>query len=97
MRELIWLDSAVNDLVRLRQFIAEKNPEAAGRAAKTISQNTHLLRENPHIGKPVIDLPEFRDHYIRFGAGGYILRYRIDLEIVYIVHLRHYRESNFKN
>lgn len=96
MRELIWLDSAINDLTRLRQFIADKNPEAAARAAKTIIENTQLILEQPFIGKPVIDPPEYRDHYVRFGAGGYILRYRIHLDDVYIVHLRHYRETCFK-
>lgn len=96
MREIIWLDSAVNDLVRLREFIAKENPNAAKKAASTIKKTIQLLAETPSIGKPVKDLPQYRDLLARFGAGGYVIRYRIYLETIYIVHLRHYRESDFK-
>lgn len=95
MRGLVWLDSAVNDLARLREFIAEKNPGAAARAAKAIIQGAQLIAEQPTIGKPVSDLPDYRDQLIRFGAAGYVLRYRVHLDIVYAVHLRHYREFDF--
>ena len=96
MREIVWLDSAVNDAVRLRDFIAKENPSAAKKAAEAIKDTTQRLVESPSIGKPVKDLPQFRDLLIRFGAGGYVLRYRIHAETVYIVHIRHYRENDFK-
>lgn len=96
MRGLVWLDSAVNDLARLREFIAEKNPDAAARAARAIKQGAVLIAGSPNIGKPVADLPDYRDLLIRFGAGGYVLRYRVHLDVIYAVHLRHYRELNFK-
>ncbi len=96
MRELVWRESAVNDLARLREFIAEKNPDAAARAAKAITQAAQLIIERPSIGKPVTDIPDYRDLFIRFGAGGYVLRYRVHLDIVYAVYLRHYRELDFK-
>jgi plasmid stabilization system protein ParE len=96
MRGLVWLDSAVNDLARLREFIVEKNPDAAARAAKAIKQGVQLIVGSPSIGKPVLDLPDYRDLLIRFGAGGYVLRYRVHLDVVYAVHLRHYRELDFK-
>jgi plasmid stabilization system protein ParE len=96
MWKLIWLDSAVNDIVRLRKFIAQENPEAAKRAADAIKEATQRLQGQPAIGKTVQDLLNYRDLFIRFGAGGYILRYRIHLDTVYIVHIRHYREADFK-
>lgn len=95
MWELIWLDSAVNDVVRLREFIAESNKEAAKRAAKTIQEAAKRLTDYPLIGKPVNDLPDYRDLLIRFGVGGYFLRYRIEEKNVFIVHIRHYRENDF--
>lgn len=61
MRELVWLDSAVNDIVRLRAFLANENPGAAKRAAEAIKETAQRLRENPLIGKPIKDLPEYRD------------------------------------
>lgn len=96
MRKLVWLDSAVNDIVRLREFIAQENPGAAQRAANAIKEAAQRLQEQPSIGKPVKDLIHYHDLFTRFGAGGYILRYRIHLNTVYIVHIRHYREADFK-
>lgn len=96
MREIIWLDSAVNDVVRLKQFIAKENPDAAKKAAQAIKSATQQLIETPSIGKPVTDLPQYRDLFTRFGAGGYIIRYRIHMETIYISHIRHYREIDFK-
>ena len=95
MREIIWLDSAVNDIVRLREFIAKENPNAAKKAAESIQDAAKRLMKTPSIGKPVNDLPQYRDLLTRFGVGGYVLRYRVHTETVYIVHIRHYRENDF--
>lgn len=95
MRKLIWLNSSVNDLARLRKFIAQENLKAAKDAADVIKAAAQRLKEQPAIGKPIQDLPNYRDLFVRFGAGGYILRYRINLDVVYIVHVRHYRENDF--
>ena len=34
------------------------------------------------------------DLLIRFGTAGYVLRYRIQMDTIYVVHLRHYRETS---
>lgn len=96
MREIVWLDSAVNDVVRLREFIVKENPNAAKNAAAAIKDATQQLIEAPSIGKPVKDLPPYRDLFARFGAGGYVVRYRVHAETIYVVHIRHYRELDFK-
>ncbi len=96
MREIIWLDSAVNDIARLRGFIAKENPHATKRAAESIQDAAQRLIKSPSIGKPVTDLPQYRDLLTRFGVGGYVLRYRVHAETIYIVHVRHYRETDFK-
>ncbi|WP_410520790.1 hypothetical protein [Candidatus Tisiphia endosymbiont of Dascillus cervinus] len=126
MERLVWLESAIADLVRLRKFIDRNNPNAAKRAAETIDllhnstsagnlcvgtvlessrtfEYAAVLRSGPPInslaeansaiglikkavikliefpltGKPVTNLIDYRDLYIRFGLSGYILRYRI--------------------
>jgi plasmid stabilization system protein ParE len=97
MRKVIWLNSAVNDIVRLREFVAANNSKAAKKAAKTIKKATTKLEELPNIGKPVTNLPNYRDLHIGFGAAGYVMRYRIYENNVYIVHIRHYREIGFKS
>lgn len=96
MRGLVWLDSAVDDIARLREFIAKENPKAAKRAAEVIKNTAQNLIDFPDIGKPVQDLPQYRDLFIRFGASGYFLRYRVYCEVIYVVHVRHYRELGFK-
>ncbi len=96
MRELIWLDSALNDLTRLRAFIVKANPSAAKRAADTIHKAINQLVVTPLLGKPVEGLPTYRDLLTRFGVGGYMIRYRVYLDTIYIVHVRHYREVDFK-
>jgi plasmid stabilization system protein ParE len=96
MQKIIWLDSAVNDLVRLRTFVAAKNPKAAIKIAKVLKKAVIKLEALPNTGKPVDDLPDYRDLPISFGAAGYMLRYRIYEGSVYIVHIKHYRERRFK-
>jgi plasmid stabilization system protein ParE len=96
MLEIVWLESAIDDVVRLRKFIAKENPEAAKRAAQAIKSATLHLKEFPEMGKPVKEPIHYRDLSVRFGAGGYILRYRMYLDIIYIVHVRHFKEASFK-
>jgi len=96
MRKIVWLDSAVNDAVRLREFIAKENSTAAKKAAEAIQDAAKRLIDAPAIGKPVSDLLPYRDLLTRFGAGGYVLRYRVHTDTIYIVHIRHYREVDFK-
>lgn len=95
MKDLIWAKSAVKGLTRIRKFLAKESPSAAKRAAEAILNASQSLRKNPNVGKPVIDLPPYRDLFIRFGAAGYVMRYRVHLDTVYVVHLRHYREDDF--
>lgn len=97
MYKIFWLESAINDLVRLRAFLLEASPTAAAKAALMIKTATNKLREFPLIGKPVEGLEDFYDIFIEFGAGGYHLRYKVLCEKVYIVHVKHTRELLFKN
>ena len=94
--KIVWLDTAVQDVARLKEFIAKENSSAAKEAAEAIKNAARRLMETPLMGKPVKDLPQFRDLLTRFGAGGYVLRYRIHVETIYIIHIRHYREMDFK-
>ena len=70
MRKIIWVESAVNDVARLRSFIVKNNPGAAKNAAQAIQSAVKQLTQNPSIGKPVPDLSPYRDLLTRFGAGG---------------------------
>lgn len=90
-----WLESAILDLQRLRDFILPHNVEAARRAVRMVQSATLPLATNPRIGKPVEDLPDYHDIFILFGASGYVLRYRIQGDTVYVVAVKHGREAGF--
>ncbi len=90
---LIWLEEAVEDLERLRVFLARHSPQAARRAAKRIKNAAAMLRKYPGLGRPVEDPPGFRDLAAAFGAGAYILRYRETAEGVVVVRVWHSREE----
>lgn len=96
MPTVIFAPTAIRDLERLREFLRTKNPQAAQRAGEAILQGVRILGSQPHLGRPVADLPEeFREWLIDFGESGYVARYRLDGEAVVILAVRHQRESGF--
>ena len=92
-----WLPSALNDLQKLRNFLRSGNPDAAREAATLLRRTASSLASHPYLGKAVPDLPGFYDIVIPFRRGGYILRYKIHDETVFIVVLRHSKEAGFSN
>lgn len=96
MPTVVFAPAAIRDLERLREFLRTKNPQAAQRAADAILRGVRILGAQPHLGRPVEDLPEeFREWLIDFGDSGYIARYRLHGEAVIILAVRHQRELGF--
>ena len=93
--KIIWLPGAIFDLKRLKEFLATLDKGAAQKAVVTIKRSVALLEQYDSLGKPVADLPDFRDVIIPFGSAGYVLRYRIRNEVVVIVAVRHAKEAGF--
>ena len=93
MSRLIWSQLALLDVQRLYRFLAPKNLDAAKRAVKAIRQGVKVLGQQPGIGRPIEDMPEeFREWIIDFGESGYVARYRIDVNAVTILAVRHQKE-----
>ena len=94
MPELKWLPEALEDLERLHQFLAERSPKAARRAARAILNGADRLSELPEVGRPMDD--GRREWFIPFGVGAYVLRYRIDPDgcpvVIRVWHSRERRE-----
>ena len=83
-------------MVRLHQFLAPKNPDAARRDVKTIRQAVKALGKHPQMGRPVEELaPEFREWVIEFRQGAYLALYRYDGKQVVILAVRHAREAGY--
>ena len=91
--EIIWLPRAARDVARLKNFIKSKNPRAAQRAAERILEGSKILRNNPSVGAPVKNLPDYRELILTFGSGDYIIRYREESQRIVIVRVRHSKEN----
>jgi len=100
MTPIEWFDGALEDLERLDEFIAPKNPDAARRAALILIKAADLPANNTRAGRVVeemIDDGEYRDIPIPFVSYGYVLCYRYKLETVYIQSIKHGKEKAFRN
>jgi len=91
--QLIWEYGAVEDLTKIRKFIEPHNTKAAFNAAQRILQAAELLLENPYLGRPLEDMPEFHELIIPFGQRGYVMRYRVDQQTIIILRIWHAREN----
>ena len=96
MPQLIWSPAALRDVERLYRFLADKNPDAARRAAKSIREGMQISRDQPGVGRPVDELErEFREWFITFGDSGYVSLYRFDGATAVILAIRHQREAGY--
>jgi len=96
MPRLIWTPPALSDVQRLYRFLANKNPDAAKRAVTAIRQGVRILVSQPKVGRVIDDLPEeFREWPIDFGSSGYIVRYRIEADMVVVLAVWHQREAGY--
>jgi len=87
--KLLFSVAALNDLVRLRDFIAKHNIEAAQRVAQRLRGAIQGLVDTPQIGRPVADMPgEIRE--LIFGK--YVVRYEIRQHLLYILRIWHGKE-----
>ena len=88
---------AAEGLERCRLFLVDKNPLAAKRAGQAIENQFKLLETPPDIGRPLEDLPDFRELVMAFGESGYVALYHHELETdtVYILAFRHQKEAGY--
>jgi len=93
---LIWTPRALADLDRLHRFLAGHDREAARRAVRAIREGMRLIEAHPEAGRPVEGLdPAFRERWIAFGGGGYLVLYRLAGARVVVLAVRHGRELGF--
>ena len=76
------------DLVRVIDFLADKDAKAALRAADLIDQSIKSLAQFSERGRPVSAERE-RELSVRFGKGAYVLQYRVDAEEVVVARIFH--------
>lgn len=97
MPRLVVSAHAQRDAARLRDFLREKNPKAARRAAEAIKQHVLALRLHPEMGRPRPEDANLRELPIPFGDGGYVALYRFvrDEDTVIVLAFRHQKELGY--
>ena len=87
-----YTPEAIDDLQRLRTFIAEKNPVAAQKIAGDLLTGIAMLKELPNLGLKVTKAPNpeiMRD----LSVSLYIVRYLILDDEIHILRIWHKREN----
>jgi toxin ParE1/3/4 len=86
---LRFTSRALDDLTRLRAFIAKENPQAARRVSQALRGSIQLLTEQPHMGQALPAAAGAR----RWVAGPYVVHYVIDGESLTVLRVWHGREQ----
>jgi len=87
---LFFSRSAIHDLVRLREFIAQHSPNAAERISKRLRGAILELVKNPQIGRPV---PDFLGEVRELIFGKYVVRYEVRSKELFVLRIWHAKED----
>ncbi|THF57669.1 type II toxin-antitoxin system RelE/ParE family toxin [Pseudothauera rhizosphaerae] len=82
---------AIDDLVRLRAFIAEHNPTAAARIAADLIRRMNGLGANPRLGRPVAQAPD--PDAVRDLVTPYHVVYLLQDDALHVLRIWHQREN----
>lgn len=89
--QISWTAHALEDLVRLHEFLKDVNPAAAARAIQSLVGGAGQLQQFPRLGPK---LPEFSPRDVRrILIGDYELRYEITPAGIHVLRLWHARET----
>jgi plasmid stabilization system protein ParE len=89
---------AEEDLVRLYDFLLDRDINAAERALDTLRSAIELLRFSPFsCRKAVANRPFLRELIVPFGSSGYVALFEIDRgNRVNVLAVRHQREEDYQ-
>ena len=87
--KVTYTERAGRDLIRLRDFIRKKNPQAAQIVSRQLIKNIQSLVDLPQMGPPVEELDDFRE----LVARDYIVRYRVLSDEIVILNIWHGKED----
>ena len=94
MPQIVITAKATRDLKKIRDYLLQFNAEAAQKAATSIIEAVNQLPIHPLLGKPLEDIPEYRELITPFGSGAYTVRYRMDFDKIIIVAIKHSKERS---
>lgn len=92
MVKIVYAQQAVDDLLRLTDFLIESSPAAALATIDLIEEAIMLLGRHPLIGRLVDDA--LRELIISRGKSGYVALYSYERnsDTILILTIRHQRE-----
>ena len=95
MATVVYSRRALDHLERSFEFLRERDPEAAVRAATAIQSAVSMLADHPLVGRSVTG--NLRELVISFGKTGYLALYRFlpHLDEVRVLAIRHQREVDY--
>nr|WP_281419295.1 type II toxin-antitoxin system RelE/ParE family toxin [Marinobacterium ramblicola] len=85
---MVYTDEAIDDLMRLREFIAVHNPSAAARIATELVGKIELLPDFPAMGTPVERAP-VPDSVRDMVFGKYVVRYSVHSSAIIVLRVWH--------
>ena len=86
MRPVVWSRRAARNMMSIRRYIAQFNPEAAKSTAKRVLESVRAVADHPQIGRAGCD---GRSRQFSVPGTPYILVYAIrdrTLEIIAVLH-----------
>ena len=90
--KLIYAPESIEDLERLREFIAEKNPAAAERISRELLKGIQNLKQFPHLGVEVPKAPDPR-RVRDLVVDRYVVRYLVMDTAIYVLRIWHHKED----
>ncbi len=89
--EIKWTSKALSDLVRLYEFLALVDRQAAAHTVRILATAPRNLIAHPRLGEK---LEEFEPREVRrILVGSYELRYEIQGSTIFMLRLLHTREN----
>jgi len=90
--KLVYTDEAIEDLKRLREFIAVHNPSVAARIAAELVSRIERLPDFPKMGTPV-EMAPVPDSIRDIVFGKYVVRYSVHMSAIIILRVWHELEG----
>ncbi|MFN0114906.1 MAG: type II toxin-antitoxin system RelE/ParE family toxin [Paracoccaceae bacterium] len=88
--------AARTDLIRLEDFLAAKNPDAAHRMVAALLAAFDRIAASPGAGRPVLSPrtdADLRERLVRFGRSGYVILYAVEPDQILVLRIHHGRED----
>jgi toxin ParE1/3/4 len=83
---VVWTETAIANLIEIREYIAQDKPKAARRLAQRIRSYAARLSTHPHLGRAGRE-PETRELIV--GGTPYIICYQVHKERLAILAVIH--------